>query len=108
MLPDLPTLLLVRLGVDALIAVAFWGQMRRYPGIPGPGWWSLGAVLSIVGSVMLMGRVSGAGPLLAGLTGVMLFASNASAWVGLRAYLRLPAPWRPLPSTRKSWASPSG
>ncbi|WP_310568033.1 ATP-binding protein [Hydrogenophaga sp.] len=96
MLPDLPTLLLVRLGVDALIAVAFWGQMRRYPGIPGPGWWSLGAVLSIVSSVLLMVRVGGAGPLAAGLTGLVMFASNACAWVGLRAYLKLPAPWRPL------------
>ncbi|MGI9216176.1 MAG: hybrid sensor histidine kinase/response regulator [Hydrogenophaga sp.] len=94
MLPDLNTLLLVRLGVDALIAVAFWGQMRRYPGIHGPGWWSLGAVLSIAGSFMLMVRVAGAGPLLAGLAGLMLFASHVCAWVGLRRYLRLPMPRR--------------
>ena len=93
MLPDLNTLLLVRLGVDALIAVAFWGQMRRYPSIHGPGWWSLGAVLSIGGSVMLMVRVAGAGPLLAGLAGLMLFASHVCAWVGLRRYLRLAMPW---------------
>ena len=93
MLPDLSTLLLVRLGVDALIAVAFWGQMRRYPGIHGPGWWSLGGVLSIAGSAMLMVRVAGAGPLLAGLAGLMLFASHVSAWVGLRRYLRLAMPW---------------
>ncbi len=93
MLPDLTTLLLVRLGVDALIAVAFWGQMRRYPGIHGPGWWSLGGVLSIAGSAMLMVRVAGAGPLLAGLAGLMLFASHVSAWVGLRRYLRLAMPW---------------
>ena len=93
MLPDLNTLLLVRLGVDALIAVAFWGQMRRYPSIHGPGWWSLGAVLSITGSALLMVRVAGAGPLLAGLAGLMLFASHVSAWVGLRRYLRLAMPW---------------
>ncbi len=94
MLPDLTTLLLVRLGVDALIAVAFWGQMRRYPSIHGPGWWSLGAVLSIAGSALLMVRVAGAGPLLAGLAGLMLFASHVCAWLGLRAYLRLAMPWK--------------
>ncbi len=93
MLPDLTTLLLVRLGVDALIAVAFWGQMRRYPSIHGPGWWSLGAVLSIAGAALLMVRVAGAGPLLAGLAGLMLFAAHVCAWVGLRAYLRLAMPW---------------
>ena len=96
MLPDLSTLLLVRLGVDGLIAVAFWGQMRRYPGIPGPGWWSLSAVLSILGSVMIMERVAGAGPLMAGLAGLVLFASHACAWVGVRCYLRLPMPWTAL------------
>jgi PAS domain S-box-containing protein len=96
MLPDLPTLLLVRLGVDALIAVAFWGQMRRYPTIGGPGWWALGAVLSIGGSVMLMSRVGGGGPMLAALSGLLLFASNACAWVGLRRYLGRPMPWRTL------------
>ena len=96
MLPDLPTLLLVRLGVDALIAIAFWGQMRRYPGIGGPGWWSLGAVLSIVGSLLMMARIGGGNAFAAGLAGVMLFASHACSWIGLRDYLRLTMPWRTL------------
>ncbi len=96
MLPDLPTLLLVRLGVDVLVAVAFWWQMRRYPAIGGPGWWSLGGLLSIVGSVVLMRRVAGEGPLLAGLATVLLFLSHACGWLGLRSYLRLPPPWRVL------------
>jgi two-component system cell cycle sensor histidine kinase/response regulator CckA len=94
MLPDLPTLLLVRLGVDGLIAVAFWGQMRSYPGIGGPGWWVSGAVLSIMGTLALMERVAGAGPALAGLAGLLLFASHAFSWMGLRSYLRLDMPWR--------------
>ena len=42
MLPDLYTLLLVRMGFDGLIALAFLRQMRRYPGIGGPGWWCSG------------------------------------------------------------------
>ena len=96
MLPDLPTLLLVRLGLDVLIAVAFWWQMRRYPAIGGPGWWSLGGVLSIAGSVGLLWRLSSEGPLLAGLALVLLFGSHASGWLGLRSYLRLPLPWRVL------------
>jgi len=94
MLPDLYTLLLVRLGVDVLIAVAFGGLVRRYPGIGGPGWWASGALLSILGTLMLLERVAGAGPLLAGLAGLLLFASHAFAWMGLRSYLRLPPPWQ--------------
>lgn len=96
MWPDLSTLLLVRLGVDALIAVAFWGQMRRYPSIGGPGWWSLGGLLGILASLALMARVAGGGPLLASLSAALFFASNAVAWVGLRVYLRRPKPWRAL------------
>lgn len=93
MLPDLSTLLMVRLGVDALVTAAFWGQMRRYPTIGGPGWWSLGGALSICGTLMLASRVGGGGPVLAALAALLLFSSNASAWVGLRAYLRRPLPW---------------
>jgi two-component system, cell cycle sensor histidine kinase and response regulator CckA len=96
MLPDLNTLLLVRFGVDALIAFAFWGQMRRYPGIGGPGWWALGAVMSILGSIALMQRVAGDGPLMAASSAALLFLSHACAWVGVRSYLRLPLPWRTL------------
>lgn len=94
MLPDLVTLLLVRLGVDALIAVAFWAQMRRYPAIRGPGWWSLGAALSIVGTLGLMSRVGGAGVMASALAGMTLLGANVCAWLGLRAYLGMPMPWR--------------
>jgi signal transduction histidine kinase len=96
MLPDLPTLLLVRLGVDVLIAGAFWSLMRRYPAIGGPGWWSLGSVISIVGTLALMSRSGGAGPLMAAASAVLLFGAHATTWLGLRSYLRLPMPWRVL------------
>ncbi|MGS5089148.1 hybrid sensor histidine kinase/response regulator [Hydrogenophaga sp. A37] len=96
MLPDLPTLLLVRLGVDVLIAGAFWTLMRRYPAIGGPGWWSLGGLISILGSVALMSRSGGAGPLVAAASAVMLFGAHGCAWLGLRSYLRVPMPWRTL------------
>ena len=93
MVPDLSTLLLVRLGVEVMIAFAFWAQMRRYPAIGGPGWWSLGSVLAITGTLALATRVAGAPPQIASLAAVLMFASNACAWVGLRSYLRWPLPW---------------
>ncbi|TNF60444.1 MAG: response regulator [Burkholderiales bacterium] len=94
MLPDLYTLLLVRMGFDGLIALAFLRQMRRYPGIGGPGWWCSGAVLGLLGTVMLMERVTGAGPMAGAMGGLLLFTSNAMAWAGLRSYLKLPMPWK--------------
>lgn len=94
MLPDLVTLLLVRLGIDALIAIAFWAQMRRYPAIPGPGWWSLGAALSIAGTVGLMWRAGGAGVLATAASAMMLLGANVCSWLGLRRYLGLSLPWR--------------
>ena len=96
MLPDLPTLLLVRLGVDVLIVGAFWSLMRRYPAIGGPGWWSLGSLISILGTLALMWRSGGAGPLVAAASAVLLLGGNACAWLGLRSYLKLSMPWRVL------------
>jgi len=96
MLPDLPTLLLVRLGVDVLIAGAFWALMRRYPAIGGPGWWSLSALISVVGTVTLMWRFNGAGSMVAVTSAILLFSAHACAWLGLRSYLRMPIPWRVL------------
>lgn len=93
MLPDLPTLLLVRLGVDLLVAVAFWWQTRRFAGISGPGWWSLSGVLGIAGTAGLLGRQMGLDLVVAALASVLLFASHASNWLGLRRYLGLPMPW---------------
>jgi two-component system, cell cycle sensor histidine kinase and response regulator CckA len=93
MTPDLSTLLLVRLGLEVLIAFAFWALMRRYPAIGGPGWWSLGSLLAIAGSTLLMLRVGGLPPQTASLAAVLMFAANACAWLGLRSYLRWPLPW---------------
>jgi signal transduction histidine kinase len=92
MTPDLATLLLLRLGLEVLIAFAFWALMRRYPAIGGPGWWSLGSVVAIAGSLALMLRANGLPPQVGSLAGVLMFASNALAWLGLRSYLRGPLP----------------
>lgn len=96
MTPDLPTVLLLRLAVEVLIACAFAALARRYPAIGGPGWWSLGSVMAISGSLALMLRVSGLPPQVASLAGVLMFLSNAFAWIGLRSYLGWPLPLRGL------------
>jgi two-component system, cell cycle sensor histidine kinase and response regulator CckA len=91
-LPDLSTILLVRLGVEALLAAAFWAQMRRYPAIGGPGWWSLGSALAIAGSVFMILRTEVNSPALAAAAAALMLGANTAAWVGLRSYLQKPLP----------------
>ncbi len=89
---DLPTLLALRIGVDALIAIAFWGLMRRYPGIGGPGWWSVSALVSIVGSAGLWLRGSAPELFTVSIANAALTAGALLAWMGLRSYLHLSRP----------------
>jgi two-component system, cell cycle sensor histidine kinase and response regulator CckA len=91
---DLLTLLAVRLGVDALIAVAFWALMRRYPGIGGPGWWTASALLSMVGSLGLWMRSGSLDIFSISVANTALCAGVAFSWLGLRSYLRLARPLR--------------
>lgn len=91
---DLPTLVLVRMGADVLIALAFWAQARRYPSIRGPGWWSLASVASLLGSLGLWLRAGGGPPQAAILASLAVNASVLMVWLGLRSYLRLPLPLR--------------
>lgn len=96
MLFDLPTLLALRVGIEFLIALAFWAQMRRYPAIGGPGWWSVSAVLGIVGSVMLWSRDSLPDALTFPLGNTALMVSALCAWMGIRSYVGLPRPLMPV------------
>lgn len=96
MLFDLPTLLALRVGIDALIAVAFWAQMRRYPAIGGPGWWSASALLGIVGSVMLWLRGSWPDAFTFPLGNTALMVSVLCAWMGFRSYVGLRRPLLPV------------
>ncbi|MDP2262560.1 MAG: ATP-binding protein [Hydrogenophaga sp.] len=91
---DLLTLLAVRLGLDALIVVAFWALMRRYPGIGGPGWWAASAFLSIVGSVGLWMRSESPDLFSISMANTALCAGLAFSWLGLRSYLGLAKPLR--------------
>jgi signal transduction histidine kinase len=96
MLFDLPTLLALRVGIDVLIALAFWAQMRRYPAIGGPGWWSVSALLSIVGSVMLLSRGGLPDALTFPLGNTALMVSALCAWMGFRSYVDMPRPLMPI------------
>lgn len=93
---DLPTLLALRVGVDFLIALAFWAQMRRYPAIGGPGWWSLSAVLGILGSVMLWSRGTLPDAVTFPVGNTALMVSAMCAWLGLRSYTGASRPLLPI------------
>ena len=92
MLFDMPTLLALRVGIDVLIALAFWGQMRRYPAIGGPGWWSAAALVSIVASLGLWLRGSVPDALGYGVGNTALSVSPILAWMGVRSFLQLAQP----------------
>jgi signal transduction histidine kinase/PAS domain-containing protein/ActR/RegA family two-component response regulator len=96
MLLDLPTLLALRVGIDVMIALAFWAQMRRYPAIGGPGWWSVSALLSIVGSVMLWSRGSLPDAWVFPLGNTAMVGGALCAWMGFRSYAGLPRPVLPV------------
>ncbi|QHE88221.1 hybrid sensor histidine kinase/response regulator [Hydrogenophaga sp. BPS33] len=92
MLFDSHTLLAMRLGVDVLVALAFWGLLRRYPNIGGPGWWVLAACLSIAGSLGLWLRSSPTDLWFGALGNAALTMGPVFAWMGLRSHLQLPRP----------------
>ena len=96
MLFDLPTLLAVRVGVDFLIALAFWAQMRRYAAIGGPGWWSLSSVLGILGSVMLWSRGAWPDAVTFPVGNTALMVSALCAWLGFRSYIGASRPLLPV------------
>ncbi|MBT9466763.1 ATP-binding protein [Hydrogenophaga sp.] len=93
---DLPTLLALRVGVDFLIALAFWAQMRRYPAIGGPGWWSLSAVLGILGSVMLWSRGALPDAVTFPVGNTALMVSALCSWLGFRSYVGKSRPLLPI------------
>ncbi|MGE0351215.1 ATP-binding protein [Hydrogenophaga sp.] len=92
MLFDIPTLLAVRVGIDVLIALAFWGLVRRYPGIGGPRWWSVASLVSIMGSVGLWLRGSVPDVFTYGIGNAALSVIPLLFWMGVRSYLQLPRP----------------
>ncbi len=96
MLFDMPTLLALRVGIDVLIALAFWGQMRRYPTIGGPGWWAVSALVAIVSSIGLSLRGFAPELFTMGVANAALTIGPLLAWMGLRSYLGLSRPLLPV------------
>jgi signal transduction histidine kinase len=95
MLFDMPTLLALRVGIDVLIALAFWGQMLRYPTIGGPGWWAVSALVAIVGSIGLLMRGFAPELFTISVSNAVLTIAPLLAWMGLRSYLGFSCPrWR--------------
>ncbi|WP_439521013.1 hybrid sensor histidine kinase/response regulator [Hydrogenophaga sp.] len=92
MLFDMPTLLALRVGIDVLIALAFWGQMLRYPTIGGPGWWSVSALVAIVGSIGMSLRGFAPELFTVSVANAALSIGPLFAWMGLRSYLGLSHP----------------
>lgn len=92
MLFDMPTLLAVRVGIDGLTALAFFGLLRRYPTIGGPGWWSLSAMVSIIGSLGLWLRGSVPDAVAFGIGNTALCVAPLLAWLGLRSHLQFLQP----------------
>ncbi len=90
MLFDLPTLIALRVAADALMAVAFLAQARRYPTLGGPAWWSVAALLSIVGTIGLATRGVWPDALSIPLSNTGYAASFAAMWLGWRAHNSLP------------------
>lgn len=90
---DLTTLLVLRFGVDLLIAIAFGAMVRRYPSIGGPGWWALGSVINMVGALGMVTPLGGQHAMVLALSSTLVFLSSMSVWLGLRAYLGLAMPW---------------
>lgn len=92
MLFDLPTLLAMRVGIDGLTALAFFGLLRRYPTIGGPGWWSVSATVSIIGSLGLWLRGTLPDAVAFGVGNAALCIAPLLAWLGLRSHLQFLQP----------------
>ncbi len=93
---DLQTLLALRVGVDVLIAVAFWGLQRRVPGIQGPAWWAWSSLIHIVATVALVLRPHAPTALILPLSNLLYTATFVSVWLGFRRHVGLPVRVQPL------------
>ncbi|WP_066271950.1 hybrid sensor histidine kinase/response regulator [Hydrogenophaga palleronii] len=88
MLFDLSTLLAMRVGIDLLTGLAFFGLLSRYRHIGGPGWWALSALASILASLGLWLRDLVPDVLSIGVGVTTLALAPLLAWMGLRSHLK--------------------
>ncbi len=91
---DLLTILVLRLFVDGLVMAAFFAQWRRHPTVGGPGWWTLAAGLSVLGTLGLGSRGWLPDAISVGVGNTALAGAVMFAWMGLRSHLGLYQPRR--------------
>jgi two-component system cell cycle sensor histidine kinase/response regulator CckA len=89
---DLLTILVIRLGVDLLVAFAFLALSRRQPSVGGPGWWAVAALCSAIGSIGLGLRDRAPEMFTIGAANTALSASLLFSWYGVRSHLGLSQP----------------
>lgn len=96
MLFDLPTLLALRVGVDVLIAAAFWGMQRRMPAIPGPRWWACASLIHIAATASLVLRSHLPAPWILPLSNLLFTGTFVCVWLGFRRHVGLPVRFWPV------------
>jgi two-component system, cell cycle sensor histidine kinase and response regulator CckA len=92
---DLSTVVVIRLSVDLVIGLLFYAFYVRLPRIGGPGWWSLGGLASLVGTLGIYLSIDEARPIPVALAFTAITASFSCGWLGMRSYLgkSLPLRW---------------
>ncbi len=91
---DIPTIVVLRLGVDVLIALLFLDFYRRHSAVGGPGWWCLSSVMSFFGTVCMAMSLDQLSWFWVGLSFTALSATFAFSWLGLRSFLGMSIPLR--------------
>jgi two-component system, cell cycle sensor histidine kinase and response regulator CckA len=91
---DLSTVVIIRLCVDLVIGLLFFGFHVRHPSIGGPGWWSLGGLASLVGTLGIALSINEAVALPVATAFTAVSASFGFGWLGLRSYLGKSIPLR--------------
>jgi two-component system, cell cycle sensor histidine kinase and response regulator CckA len=91
---DLSTVVIIRLCVDLVIGLLFYGFHVRHPRIGGPGWWALGVLASVVGTIGIALSLGETDALPVAIAFTAVTASFAFGWLGLRSYLGWPLPLR--------------
>ena len=89
---DIRTLLVVAALVEMAAATALYLLHRSHPEGRGPGWWTIGSVLTFAGLLLLSlrGLIPGIASVVA--ANVLIMAGLLVHWIGLRRFLRQPGP----------------
>ena len=89
---DLSTVLVVRLSLDSMVAISFWGLSRRHATVEGPRWWAFAAACSVLATPALWARTVVPDAWVISLVNPLLIMPVLLAWLGLRSYLGLRLP----------------